>query len=225
MTAQPTTWPPAGVRWYYADDAVAIAHGDCREIVPGLGRFERVYVSDPPYGCKATTGWGGKYDGFSIAGDNDTTLRDWLIETAGDAWIVFGSPRIPRPDCDAVLIWSKGEHTGMGDLSFPWKPDFEEIHVKGKVFSGPRTSSVLRHNARIDSGRLHPTEKPIGLMLELVSKCPKGATIIDPFCGGGSTLRAAKDLGRRAIGIEINEAYAEIAARRMAQGVLDLGGV
>jgi len=207
---------------YYQDEAVTIYHGDCREIVPELGKFDLV-LTDPPYGCSATTGWGGKYDSFEIRGDKDTGLRDWLISALSCPWIIFGSPRIKRPDCKAVLIWSKGDHTGMGDLSFPWKPDFEEIYINGKCFFGRRTSSVLRFNARIDSGRAHPTEKPVELMSELIKKC-SADIILDPFAGSGTTGRAAKDLGLKAVLIEIEERYCEIAAGRMRQEVL-FGGL
>ena len=204
---------------YYQDDAVTIYHGDCREILSHVSAD--VLVTDPPYGCSATSGWGGKYDGFSIAGDGDASFRDAVLAMWGGPAIVFGSPRVARPTACVVLIWSKGEHTGMGDLGFPWKPDFEEIYVIGSGFDGPRTSSVLRVNARTDSGRGHPTEKPVELMGRLLSKCPPGV-VLDPFAGSGTTLRAAKDLGRKAIGIEIEERYAEIAARRCSQEVLPL---
>jgi len=209
---------------YYEDGVVTIYHGDCREVRPtGHVFLGEVIVTDPPYGCDATTGWGGKWDGFEIEGDGDTGLRNWIIKSRLGPALVFGSPRIARPEgFKAVLIWSKGDHTGMGDLFFPWKPDFEEIYVFGDGFSGPRTSSVLEYNARTDSGRLHPTEKPLGLMRELIAKCPGGGFVVDPFAGSGTTLRAAKDLGRKAIGIEIEERYCEIAARRCAQEVMDL---
>jgi DNA modification methylase len=205
----------------YFDDGKGrtIYLGDCREIMPGLPKVD-VVVTDPPYGCSATTGWGGRYDGFQIAGDLTTDLRDHLIAHVSCPWAVFGSPRIQRPACSAVLIWAKGEHTGMGDLTFPWKPDFEEIYVQGRCWSGARTSSVLRYTARIDSERLHPTEKPTGLLREIIGKAPAGS-ILDPFMGSGTTLVAAKELGRKAVGIEIVEKYCEVAARRLEQEIFD----
>lgn len=203
---------------YYEKDGITLFHADCREAIPSLS-FD-VVVTDPPYGCSATTGRGGVYDGFQITGDADTTLRDWLAATLTVPWLMFGSPRIPRPPCKAVLIWWKGEHTGMGDLSFPWKPDFEEVYIAGAGWSGDsRGSSILRHNARTDSGRLHPTEKPVALMLDLMRCAPPGI-VLDPCMGSGTTLVAARDLGRAAIGCDCDERYCEIAARRLDQALL-----
>jgi DNA modification methylase len=121
-------------------------------------------------------------------------------------------------------VWEKGDHVGMGDLSMPWKPNTEEIYIIGSGFSGHRGSSVLSVNAATSwnstaFGRQHPHEKPLELMIALMSKAPIG-TVLDPFCGSGATLEAAKNLGRRAIGIEIEERYCEIAAKRLAQEVL-----
>lgn len=129
-----------------------------------------------------------------------------------------------------VLTWEKGEHVGMGDLSLPWKPNTEEIYVLGSGFVGKRTGSVLKSLAiagTVGQGALgtrhHPTEKPEALMAALITKCPPG-TIADPFAGSGSTLVAAKSLGRRAIGVELEERYCEIAAKRLSQDVLDFTG-
>lgn len=122
-------------------------------------------------------------------------------------------------------MWDKGEHTGMGDLSLPWKPDYEVIFVLGTGFTGRRTSSILRHLAPSPAksrGRWHPTEKPVSVLVTLLAKCPPG-TIADPFAGSGSTLVAAKLQGRRAIGVEVDERYCEIAARRLLPDALPFG--
>lgn len=204
---------------YYQDGWTTIYHGDFHEIMPELPKVDLV-LTDPPYGCSATSGWGGTYDSFSIHGDNSTELRDWLLGYINETpCVMFGSPRVRRPEGVTVLIWSKGEHTGMGNLDFPWKPDYEEIYVRGHGFSGPRTSSILSFNARTDSGRFHPTEKPVALITEILKKSPPG-TILDPFMGSGTTLVAAKRLGRKAIGIEIEERYCKIAVERLRQYTL-----
>lgn len=164
-----------------------------------------------------------------IVGDEDTGLRDWVLAAWTGPAIVFGSWKEPRPDnVKAVLIWEKGDHVGMGDLSFPWKPNTEEIYVIGSGFHGHRGSSVLRVNAAVTwnstpDGRKHPHAKPTALMRELIAKCPTGR-IVDPFAGSGSTLEAARLTGRKAIGIEIEEKYCEIAANRLRQGVLPFAG-
>lgn len=106
----------------------------------------------------------------------------------------------------------------MGDLSFPWKPDFEEIYIIGKRFTGKRSSSVLKHNASIGSDRCHPTEKPVPLMEELVGKVI-GQTIIDPFMGSGTTGVACVNLGRSFIGIEFEKKYFDTACRRIEEAV------
>jgi DNA modification methylase len=198
---------------YYESELGKLYHGDCLDILPELEQVDLIFC-DPPYGCNATTGWGGKYDKFRIVGDTTTYIRDFIIYTIKSPILIFGSPRVERPKCRAVLIWAKGEHCGMGDLLFPWKPDFEEIYIFGNGWKGKRTSSVLRFNAKIDSSRSHPTEKPVGLIIELLKKAP-GGTVCDPTMGGGSTAIACERLKRRWIGIEIEEKYCSTAAKRI----------
>jgi len=121
-----------------------------------------------------------------------------------------------------VLVWDTKGALGMGDLSLPWKPSHQELYVIGSGFSGPRTSDVLCFppvQSMAANGRVHPHQKPVDLLQALVAKCPPGV-VADPFMGSGSTLVAAKALGRRAIGVEVDESYCEVAAKRCAQGVL-----
>ena len=216
---------------YYSDDAVTIYHGDCLDIIDVL-EFD-VVVTDPPYGISYKSGWSGdnvRSDtadrAVSIEGDEDTRLRDTVLEiTDTKPALVFGSwKRRPPAGTVALLTWCKGMHSGMGNLAIPWKPNTEEVYVIGVGFSGHRGSSVLNYDAPVtwaSRGRCHPHEKPVSLLIDLVAKCPPGV-VLDPFMGSGTTLRAAKDLGRKAIGIEIDKRYCEIAARRMGQEVLDL---
>lgn len=112
----------------------------------------------------------------------------------------------------------------MGDLKFPWGKSDEEIYIIGKGFAGKRGPNVLVHNKPPVSNReAHPTPKPVPLMERLIEKCPPGV-IADPFAGSGATLVAAKNLGRKVIGVELEEKYCEIIAKRCAQDVLDIFG-
>lgn len=210
---------------YYDEGDVTIYHGDCRDILPHVAAD--VMVTDPPYGYSHESNWDSKWQGQQIAGDTDTSLRDAALAVWGSRpAAVFGSWKRPRPRATrAVLVWDKGPASGMGDLAIPWKPNWEEIYILGTGFAGRRDSGVLSGYTVVTwSGRgqrVHPNEKPVNLLRDLIGKCPAGV-IVDPFMGSGTTLRAAKDLGRRAIGIEVEERYCEIAVQRLRQEVLTL---
>ena len=210
---------------YYEHAGITIYHGDCRDVLPMLSPQDfAALVTDPPYGMSYASNWEGMLP-RSMAGDADTALRDAALVWWGNdrAALVFGTWKVPHPvGTRATLIYDKGGATGMGDLSIPWKPSHEEIYVLGSGFVGSRDcGSVLQGRIQFSAwrGRLHPTEKDWRTVRALLAKCPAGA-VLDPFCGSGPTLRAAKDLGRKAIGIEIEERYCEIAAKRLSQEVL-----
>jgi len=204
------------MRPYYQDEFVTLYHGDCREV--GEWRSAYSMVTDPPYGMDYKSGW----SGADIANDATTRVRDEMLKLWGadQAALVFGRWSCPRPAATRhVLIWDKGDWPGMGDLTLPWGPSTEEVYVIGTGFVGKRRGSILRDPKRPSGGTAwHPTEKPIGLMEMLVQSTL--GIVADPFSGSGSTLIAAKNLGRKAIGVEVEERYCEIAAKRLAQGVL-----
>lgn len=197
--------------------------GDCREILPTLGKVDAV-VTDPPYGIAYESGWATDKlwaAGRRITNDGDVSARDDVLAKFDCAALVFGSRKAPLPPrCRQVLIWDKQGALGMGALDLPWKPGHEEIYVLGKGFVGGRHwHSVISHpptQAMACNGRTHPNEKPVGLIKMLIQWCPAG-TILDPFMGSGTTGVACAKLGRKFIGIEIEERYFDIACRRIEQ--------
>jgi len=209
---------------YYRDDSVTIYHGDCREILPQLRRFD-LLLTDPPYGEGYSSGWDGKYKNKQIANDENTTVRDFVLSWWGDSFpaLVFGTWKTPVKNAKQALVWDIGDASGMGDLSIPWKPNWELIFVLGSGFRGNRTSGVLKGHSVVtwaSKGRLHPNLKPLGLIQELIGKSPDAETILDPFAGSCTTGVAAKLEGRKATLIELEERYCEIGANRLSQGVL-----
>jgi site-specific DNA-methyltransferase (adenine-specific) len=206
---------------YYEREGITIYHGDALDF-RGLVEAD-VLVTDPPYGIDYESNRFGTLP-RSIHGDVDTAARDGMLAWWGSRpALIFGSWRRPRPErTRQLLVWDSGGALGLGALDLPWKPAHQEIYVLGGGFKGRRTTDVLRYppvQSMAKNGRVHPHEKPIALMRALLQKCPPGA-VLDPFAGSGSTLRAAFDLRRKAIGIEIEERYCEIAAQRLSQEVL-----
>jgi DNA modification methylase len=120
------------------------------------------------------------------------------------------------------LVWDKGEAAGMGDLSIPWKPNYDFIYIFGRTWNGKRNSSILRsiNISRISMGRMHPHEKPVSLVRQLIDKLPVECTIFDPFMGSGTTGVACVQLGRNFIGCEIDPKYFAIAEKRIKQAQL-----
>lgn len=218
---------------YYQDDSVTLYHGDCLEIDAWLEAD--VLVTDPPYGISYQSGHRTLTPKAErIAGDHTPEARDTALEAwSGRPAIVFGTWRVPAPSGERQrIVWWKRKSGFMGDVSIPWGTTHEEIYVLGSPWKIPdgvrRTQSVIATDAGMGgtdgvvARHGHPTAKPVGLMEQLILRCPPGV-VSDPFAGSGSTLVAARNVGRRAIGVELDERYCEIAARRLAQDVLDFG--
>ncbi len=216
---------------------VHLHFGDWREVVDTWPR-DGVPIFDPPYGIAYDSNWRLGYDrakpldhearvlAVSVRGDEDTRERDEMLGRGWPAAAVFGPARLDRTppwgDPRAVLIWDKGEGSGMGDLSFPWRPNFETIAIYGAGWAGRRTTSVLHGRVMTYSreatsnGRQHPHEKPLAVVAEIVGKAPTGRAIIDSHAGGGTTLVAAALLGREVYGAEIDPRYRDVILGRLA---------
>ena len=217
---------------YYADEFVTLWHGDCREI--DAWEAARVLITDPPYGIAWPSGSmhaaGPQMRvANAVEGDENLDARDAALASWGSKpAVVFGSWRQPRPiHTKHRLIWHKRQ-AFPGFRTSPWYPAEEEIYILGTGYVGAPTQNVfvtteMRGGATGLVATIgHPTPKPLPLMEWLILKCPSGV-IADPFAGSGSTLVAAKRLGRKAIGVELEERYCEVIAKRLAQGVLDFG--
>ncbi len=195
---------------YYEDTkaGIVIYNADCRDVLPGLPSVDLV-LTDPPYGM-------GK-----AAWDVLIPSCEWLpVARQSKTVALFCGVRglfdYPKPDW--TMAWVRmastqrnGKFRGFNN----WEPVL--------VYGGDRIPNdvVSMQNLQDCEAAAHPTSKPLRLMTKLAERLG-GETILDPFMGSGTTLRAAKDLGRKAIGIEIEERYCEIAAKRLSQEVLAL---
>lgn len=220
---------------YYQDDLVTLYHGDCREITEWTEAD--VLVTDPPYGVGYETRRGEK-----IRNDEDFSTAVSVIGMWGARPMVLfanhaslpRTTRLVRSHLDRVryATWHKTNVNGAAGMGNPWLADVE-FAVCGVVEWPKRAASGLMQARRWTGNPaftknpeayLHPTQKPVSVMEALIDAMPKGV-VADPFAGSGSTLVAARNLGRRAIGVEVEEKYCEVIASRFAQGVFDFAGL
>jgi len=228
------------MRPYYHAEGISIYHGRCRDVLPLLGPADLV-LTDPPYGIEPGAAFvrrgGAEVGGGDEAWNNRVEWLDLMPATIrpGGYLAYFYNFREEPYFPAGIAGWSRFFWTKPAPPPCPRKAFMSaaEVCAIGVRWGAPRgwwgggaTPNVwsgLSPN-RLSKGLGHPAEKPTGLLSVLVgSLAPERGLVIDPFMGSGSTLRAAKDLGRRAIGIEIDERYCEIAARRLGQEVLPFG--
>lgn len=200
--------------------------GDCREVLPTLGKVDAV-VTDPPYGIAWSkpfikNGNSRAHDG--IQNDSDTAARDAVLAWAKDTRaLVFGSFQAPFPEnTKQVLIWQKPGDAGLFGCVAGYRRDVEPIFLCGAwPKETVKRSSVLtapaqfRGHAAAETGG-HPHTKPVELLRQLIAPT-EAAIILDPFMGSGTTGVAAINLGRKFIGIEIEPKYFDIACRRVEE--------
>ena len=210
---------------YYEHKGITIYHGDCRDILPHLGGADLI-LTDPPYGISYQSAWRTEWQRKQkIHGDEEFPM--WIFKelkprVALFVWCRWDQMRLfPKPK--SFIAWDKGNHS-MGDLDHEFGRRWEGCaFYPGEYHKFTKRPVDLIIANRISPNDLkHPNEKPVHALTPLIDSHP-GEMVLDPFMGSGTTLRAAKDLGRKAIGIEIEEKYCEIAAKRLSQEVLPLG--
>lgn len=215
---------------YYEENGIQIFHGDCRDVT--VSNVDAI-VTDPPFFMPADhyqsrVKWQRSWGDVSILGTfwraTLAVLVPSLLPTGhfitfcnGDSYSVFYPEMYCHFDTLKSLVWDRGE-VGLGRIwrhrhelmiAARWRESF--VDIRGRLWE-----DVIQVDAIPTKEREHPIDKPRGLLQVLIEPItPDDGLILDPFMGGGSTLLAARDLGRRAIGIEIEERYCEVAANRL----------
>lgn len=228
------------MRPYYEAGGVTLYHGDCREILPGLSAD--AVITDPPFGISH-----GSLTRRNVTGKRTGTTNTWHPPSPWDREL---DPSIP-PLCLAVapvVAWFghwRMRHTVEQHFGMPARAEIvwaKNCHMGPPCPVARRDERIWLFSAagitckRFDTSvwdepiiptwahRRHRNEKPVSLMTRLVALLvTPGQSIIDPFAGSGSTLEAARDLGVRAIGIELEERYCEVAAKRLEEGLRRAG--
>lgn len=200
-------------------EGVTLICGDCREVLPTIGKVDAV-VTDPPYGIdygrqgsfQATHGWGPWRENVSWDAQRPSREIFDLMRDCSKAQIIWGGNYFTDylPPTMQWLIWDKGQRNfSLADFEIAWSSK----RGAARIFDLPRAV------ARLD-GKEHPTQKPIELMRWCIEQLPKPSkTIADPFMGSGTTGVAAIKCGRRFVGIEIHEPYFDIACRRIVDAM------
>jgi len=224
---------------YYEQDGITIYHGDCREVLPAMAST-RLVVTDRPYVFGiASTAQEGKAGGWGDLMNSSIWYESWLseckrlTETAQGAVWVFNSwrsfPVLARAaygvrwPVESLLVWDK-EWIGPGGER-GLRPSYELAALFAHsdfAIANRGLPDIWRSKWSSNKPSGHPAEKPVDLLRRIIRESG-GGPVLDPFAGSGSTLVAAKDEGRAAVGIEIEERYCEIAAQRLAQRVLSFG--
>ncbi len=200
---------------YYEHAGITIYHGDCREVMAEV--CGDVLVTDPPYGIAYRTPPSPTRpkSGHTLAGDPAHLLR-WKRA------VIFGANHFASrlPSSPGWIIWDK--RAGMpsndqSDAELAWTNILGSVRIVRVLWNGG--GSLLAENGPARS--IHPTQKPLKVMSAIIAMVSEPRdVVVDPYAGTGTTLVAAKELGRRAIGVEIEERYCEIAAKRLGQEML-----
>lgn len=225
---------------YYEEAGVTIYHGDALELLPSLAAVSLI-VTDPPYiiGAVSAGSLSSKSGTWGDMMNSATWFAAWYKECAralkydGAMWTFLNWRTIPvvmraamtaQLPIASMMVWDK-EWIGPGGPQ-GLRPSYEMVALlpnAGFCVPDRSLSDVWRHKVGSYKASGHPAEKPVDLVQRIISASAVSGTVVDPFLGSGTTAVAAKALGLPCVGIEAEERYCEIAARRLSQHVLDLG--
>jgi DNA modification methylase len=212
---------------YYEQDGIVIYHGQAECILPYLAQAD-LLLTDPPYGIGEARGKNKSRGKLAVSRDygvsdwDDSPPPRWLLDQAiaHTKWqIVFGGNYFHLPPAKGWLVWDKENgDSDFADCELAWTNLDKAVRRLSYRWAG-----MLQEPGCPREIRVHPTQKPEAVIRWALMQAPADVrTVLDPFMGSGTTLVAAKRLGRQAIGIERDERYCEAAAERLAQGALPL---
>ena len=211
---------------YYQEDGVTIYHGDFREVSADtwIASGVDVVITDPPYGIGYRTPSSSKRpkSGMEVLGDKSPFDPSHLLSLKKPMGI-FGANHFAArlPDSPGWIVWDKRygmDSNDQSDAELMWTNILGSVRIIRVMWNGG--GSLLAENG--PARCIHPTQKPLAVMAPIVDMLSSlGHVVLDPYAGTGTTLVAAKSIGRRAIGVELEERYCEIAAERLRQRVLD----
>jgi site-specific DNA-methyltransferase (adenine-specific) len=202
---------------YYQRGLVTIYHGDATKLVDDIVTDQTIIVTDPPYGInmKPYVNKGVRHH-RPLEGDHNQALAAWVLQLS-PMKIVFGAHAFWHllPQGGRLWCWDKRTNDNA-DRMFGHNFELAWGNIPGKQHQMIR----IMHGGVVNADgwgmkRVHPTQKPVAVMKKIISQCPQGFTIVDPFAGSGSTLLAALDEGRRAIGIELDQQYCDAMVQRL----------
>jgi len=206
------------IELYYQEEGITIYCADCRDVLPHLEPVDLV-LTDPPYGIDYNRNL--KHKGIvsnpKVLGDDKPFDPSFLLSFK--KLILWGANCYASklPDSKTWLSWNKtmtnNDDGQTADMELAWSNCISRSRRFNYLWAGCYRQGETNQY-------YHPTQKPIALMKWCIGLVKKVEIILDPFMGSGTTLRAAKDLGRKAIGIEIEQKYCDIAIERLKQGVL-----
>lgn len=229
LSASDVTSCYASLTPYYDAGGITIYHGDCRQILPILGRFD-LLMADPPYGIgegmkaakrtksrKPDSRWKqARCTDYAPGEWDDEPVEEWVMHLARSICqkqIIFGGNYYQLPPCKGPLVWDKENgDADFADGELAWNNLGCALRIKRHLWAGMRRKG--------GEDRHHPTQKPLEVIQWAIQQAGDVETILDPWAGSGTTGHAAKNLGKRCVLIEREERYCEIAARRLSQDVL-----
>ena len=213
------------IKPYYQDEYVTLYCGDCAEILPHLPPVDLV-LTDPPYGIGEAAGKNrsrGKIAGAVDYGtdnwDNKPIPQEIIHKLRLQPAIIFGGNYYSMPASSCWLVWDKHITRDFADCELAWTNLPGAIRKIDYLWNGCMKKRPEQ--------RWHPTQKPLAVMSWCISQAETKLkrqieTILDPFAGSGTTLLAAKNRGKKSIGIEREEKYCKVIVERLRQGVLGL---